>query len=728
MPLLNKRKRQIIAIVAKREELKHRNLKQDSEFCYKSDDELLLSPTQSSSSSIQPEIEDDPEDFFVDIDVVDDGYFLSQFSVSTSTSNLSHLRTPVYNSTSYRTLKRRSAMKRELAKSASNTPSIKNFFTPIAAVPIASTSQFPSCPASPSSLCEFSVSSQSDEECDALPPDAAITLIDSITLNKQNSFSTSQSNKSVHFLVKRSTAVRAYLLKWSQEKENFKRISASNKIAQIVYCCSSSNQYRGKIIRYWAQYFLQHGEFPERKIGAHPKITSFILDEDIQHDCRCFIRSLSSKERLGLTQQKFADFVNYNIPTVNISVRTAGRWLHHLGFNCKDSTKGIYIDGHERPDVVEYRRYFCRLLLGLKRRIATITDSNIIPPILQPNEKELVLVVHDECTFAAHDDRKLIWVEDGRPPLRPKGDGHVIMVSQFLCACHGSLTISHEEARALGWDFTTAGEIIYPGKNKDGYWDNQDLVNQLQTKAIPLFNYLHPNKTAIFAFDNSQNHQAMADDALIATRLNLSDGFKASTRKRPMIMRDGYYYDQDDNKIIQSMRNENGEQKGIRRILQERGLWRDQFKLDSAIEILRNEPDFVAQSHMSWLKEVVTSAHHMFIYFPKFHPEFNFIERYWGMAKRYARSKCAYSFKELEAMVPEAILSVSLQTIRRLYNHCWRYIDAYNTDNLQPHQVEWAMKKYTSHRRIKESNPDEQLPGFLTPEFLMDIPPRDSGS
>ena len=86
-----------------------------------------------------------------------------------------------------------------------------------------------------------------------------------------------------------------------------------------------------------------------------------------------------------------------------------------------------------------------------------------------------------------------------------------------------------------------------------------------------------------------------------------------------------------------------------------------------------------------------------------------------------------YSFTELEKIVPDAILSVSLETIRRLYNQCWRYIEAYHSGNLQPHQVEWALRKYTSHRRVKESNPLAEFPGFLTPDFLIDIPPRDSG-
>ena len=41
-----------------------------------------------------------------------------------------------------------------------------------------------------------------------------------------------------------------------------------------------------------------------------------------------------------------------NIPS-NISISTACRWLHKLGFKPSSSRKGVYIDGHERDDVVE---------------------------------------------------------------------------------------------------------------------------------------------------------------------------------------------------------------------------------------------------------------------------------------------------------------------------------------------------------------------------------------
>ena len=50
---------------------------------------------------------------------------------------------------------------------------------------------------------------------------------------------------------------------------------------------------------------------------------------------------------LGLTEKK-----------ASICEHTAVNWLKKLGYECKDVRKGIYIDGHKRPDVVEYRAKF----------------------------------------------------------------------------------------------------------------------------------------------------------------------------------------------------------------------------------------------------------------------------------------------------------------------------------------------------------------------------------
>jgi hypothetical protein len=47
-----------------------------------------------------------------------------------------------------------------------------------------------------------------------------------------------------------------------------------------------------------------------------------------------------------------------NLRKDSISERCARRWLQKLGYSVTEVKKGVYVDGHERLDVVEYRKEF----------------------------------------------------------------------------------------------------------------------------------------------------------------------------------------------------------------------------------------------------------------------------------------------------------------------------------------------------------------------------------
>lgn len=67
---------------------------------------------------------------------------------------------------------------------------------------------------------------------------------------------------------------------------------------------------------------------------------------------------------------------------------------------------------------------------------------------------------------------------------------------------------------------------LTPGRNQEGYWTAEDLLNQIKNKAIPIFETKFPDAIAVFAFDNSANHAAYAKNALVAKRMNLGPGGK----------------------------------------------------------------------------------------------------------------------------------------------------------------------------------------------------------
>ena len=72
----------------------------------------------------------------------------------------------------------------------------------------------------------------------------------------------------------------------------------------------------------------------------------------------------------------------------------------------------------------------------------------------------------------------------------------------------------------------------------------------------------------------------------------------------------------------------------------------------------------------------------------------------WAYIKQYARRHCTYSFRDLKRLVP-IILDTKIDTkyVRRVKQKCFRYMSGYR-GNMQGPLLDYAVKKYSSHRRI----------------------------
>ncbi len=81
------------------------------------------------------------------------------------------------------------------------------------------------------------------------------------------------------------------------------------------------------------------------------------------------------------------------------------------------------------------------------------------------SERELIFVTHDECIFYSNDGKRRIWVTDRQMPLRKKGNGRSIMVSEFLSEACGQLKLSEEESTEHPNIPTEACCYLIPGKN-----------------------------------------------------------------------------------------------------------------------------------------------------------------------------------------------------------------------------------------------------------------------
>ena len=96
-------------------------------------------------------------------------------------------------------------------------------------------------------------------------------------------------------------------------------------------------------------------------------------------------------------------------------------------------------------------------------------------------------------------------------------------------------------------------------------------------------------------------------------------------------------------------------------------------------------------------QEEVEALGHRVLFYPKFHCELNFIERYWCRAMWFARENCGYDFEALKATVPGVLASATNGTIRGFYRLAVRTIDAY-FGGLCYGTEEFKHNVYRSHR------------------------------
>lgn len=210
-----------------------------------------------------------------------------------------------------------------------------------------------------------------------------------------------------------------------------------------------------------------------------------------------------------------------------IRVRTARNWLKELGLKYGRLEKGVFKDGHERDDVKKYRQEifaptFCKYL---KSSVWFDELGNFTMP--ENVDKPVVFITHDESHFNANDAKLFVWSNEDIKPIRPKGRGKGIMVSDFLTP-GGRLSCEWENGRK---EF--ASMLIETGSGKE-WWTNEMMMKQLR-KAVEIFKRQFPGCTGLWLFDNSANHGAYSEDALVASRVQMNPGGKQSR------MHDGFF-------------------------------------------------------------------------------------------------------------------------------------------------------------------------------------------
>jgi hypothetical protein len=123
----------------------------------------------------------------------------------------------------------------------------------------------------------------------------------------------------------------------------------------------------------------------------------------------------------------------------------------------------------------------------------------------------IVIWVHDESIFYAHDRRQTGWYhKDATPKPYTKGEGVSLMVADFVSADYGWLRSP---------DGKEAARVIFrPGKNCEGYFTNEDILSQAQ-KAMAILSEHYANEDHAFFYDNAPTHLSRSPDALSAMKM-----------------------------------------------------------------------------------------------------------------------------------------------------------------------------------------------------------------
>ncbi len=429
---------------------------------------------------------------------------------------------------------------------------------------------------------------------------------------------------------------------------------------------------RARTLRKWAQAFItDRSNLPEAPspVGKPSLLKNENLKKELIIHLREVGQYVQAMDIVDFTAQLTIQ-TKFNLLRP-ISLSSAQDWMKELGYCWTKEPTGQFADGHERLDVVDYRRnVFLPRMAELDRNTRIWNDhgvEEINGDEPHPRNRRTVFWFHDESIFYANDQRKVYWVhKSDRPKLRPNGEGASIMVADFISTDYGWLRSR---------DGKESAQILFrPGKNHEGYFTHQHVLNHI-TVAIDIVERDHPFDKHVFFLDNATTHNSLTPTSLSARHMTKNPtqaGHKPFAVEVPIQDQDGkMVYRADGQPLKKKVQMDDGQFadgtsqplyfppghplagafKGMTTILEERG-FRDAKKLRAECKgfkcppwnpsvpcccrrLLFNQPDFCAVE-----PEIVTYCRergHEVVYLPKFHCELNCIEQCWGYAKRVYR-------------------------------------------------------------------------------------------
>jgi hypothetical protein len=225
------------------------------------------------------------------------------------------------------------------------------------------------------------------------------------------------------------------------------------RASEVVAKMQKRGANRARCIREWAMGFLMWRDLPLHQLNQ--KRGAIVDDEDIAEEIKAHMKEKATRGYLKaqdvveiVASPKLQEiFERKGISKPSISVRTALRWLEKLGWTYGKLKHGMYLDGHERSDVVEYRQAFVERWMRHELRFhrwdhdgTELPRPNGFPVPGAIGRFHLILVTHDESTFFQNDERTTGWNHaTSKSKPKAKGNGQSLMVSDFLTPDWGRL-------------------------------------------------------------------------------------------------------------------------------------------------------------------------------------------------------------------------------------------------------------------------------------------------
>src|ERR1700733_12700395 len=112
--------------------------------------------------------------------------------------------------------------------------------------------------------------------------------------------------------------------------------------------------------------------------------------------------------------------------------------------------EGVYIDGHEREDVVKYRNeVFLPAMAKFEERMTKFEGPELrkVAPTLREGEKEIIPQFHNESCLSVNDYKARAWLGPNQTILQKKGRGQLIHVLEFINPITGRLILHDAQGK-----------------------------------------------------------------------------------------------------------------------------------------------------------------------------------------------------------------------------------------------------------------------------------------